>query len=140
MVDAAVGILIDIEVADAHTLLVCLFKAVEVERGIVSHVRLDDLCGKEVAVIGGMVAKEKFYLRPFLDDDEDTPVYHEVNIRTKDVDHLYGTFDGDAFGHIDQKSVLCEHGIEGGDAIVGSLCQLSIVFRHELWLSLCLFP
>ena len=80
MVYAAVGFLVDIEVADTHVFLMCFLHAIQVERGVASHVSLYHLSGKEIAVVGSVVAEEEFYLRSFLHYDEHTAVYHEVNV------------------------------------------------------------
>src|SRR5574344_2531650 len=57
VVDTAISLLLDIDIADTYVLVVCLFQTIEVERGIVANKCFDDLCGKEIAVIGCMVAE-----------------------------------------------------------------------------------
>ena len=44
MVDAAVGLLLDIYIAHPDTLVVGFLKTVEVERRILAHTSLNDLC------------------------------------------------------------------------------------------------
>ena len=81
VVDAAIGLLVNIYIADANILIVCLLQAVEVEGGVLSHVGLDDLRGQEVAVVGSMVAEEHLELGSFLKYDEHTAIDHEVDVR-----------------------------------------------------------
>ena len=42
MVHPAVGLLVDIDIAHANILIMCLLKTIEVERGILAHIGLDD--------------------------------------------------------------------------------------------------
>ena len=122
----AVALLIDIDITDAHILMMRLLHAIEVERCILTHIGLNDLRGQEVTIIGSMVTEEHLDLCPFLKDDEYTTVHHQIGHLTlsvagsgfQDVNHLNGTIDLHVLWYIDQQSILCQHCIESSDGIV----------------------
>ena len=108
----------------------CFFQAVEVKLGIGVHVSLYHLRGEKTSVIGGMVTEEQLYLCLLFHHDEHTAVDHQIYIGSQYVDHLYCFVHLHPLGHIHQQSVLCQHCVQGGDAIL--LCQryFRIVFLH----------
>ena len=141
MVYAAVALLVYVDVAHAYILIMCLLKAVQVERGIVAHGGLYDLRGKEVAVVGAMVAEEHFYFCSLLKHDEHAAVHHQPSTkggglecagRLKYVDDLNGTVCLHVLGNIHQHAVLSQHGVEGCHRVVGGLGQLGIVFGYDI--------
>ena len=71
-----------------------------------------------MAVVGSMVAEQELSLGAFLHDDEDAAVNHQIDVRPQDIDDLDGTLHHDILGNIDEKSVLCQHGIQVADGIV----------------------
>ena len=132
MVDPAVALLVDEHVAHPHVLGMGLFKAVEVELGIVAHEGFYHLCGEETAVVGSMVAEEELDFRMVFYHNEYTAVDHQINVGAQDVDDLHGLIDHHALGHIDEQAVLGQHGVEGSDAIVFGLGQTGIMLGDEL--------
>lgn len=137
VVDAAVGLLLDKDVAGAGVAYVGLFHAVEVEAGVVAHVCLDDLGGEEAAVVGCVVAEEEPCLGALLYDDEHAAVDHEVDIGAQDVDNLYGAVHAHIAGHVDEESVLGEHGVERHEGVGSGLGEASVVGLYELGLGGC---
>ena len=121
VVNAAVGLLLDKDVAGAGVAYVGLFHAVEVEAGVVAHVCLDDLGGEEAAVVGCVIAEEEPCLGALLDDDEHAAVDHEVDIGAQDVDNLHGAVHAHMAWHIDEESVLGEHGVERHEGVGSGL-------------------
>ena len=57
VVDTAVSLLLNIDIADTAVLNVSLLQAIKVEACILAHICLNHLSGKEVAVVSGMVAE-----------------------------------------------------------------------------------
>ena len=131
VVDAAVALLVDIDIADANVLVVRLLQAIEVQRGILPDKGLNDLCSQEVPVVGSMVAEQHLQFGSFLQDDEHAAVDHQVDVGTQDVDDLDGAVDLDILGHIDKESVLCQRRVEVGDGIMVGTCQFVIEVRGE---------
>ena len=66
-----------------------------------------------------MVAKQHLNLCTLFEHNQYTTVYHQVNVRAQDVDDLNGTVYLDVLGHIDIKAILCQHGVEVSNSIVG---------------------
>ena len=121
MIDTAVALLLYINVRDTHILIVSFLKAVELQAGIVSDKSLYDLCAKEVAVVGSMVAEEELCLSTLVEDDEYAAVHHKVDIRAEDIDDLNATISLGVLGNIDEESVLSSiRGACGG--ICGRIC------------------
>ena len=77
VIQAAIGILLDEKIAHTDILVMSLFQTIEVERGILAHIRLYHLCSQEMLVICGMVAKEQLHLCSWLDDYQDAAIDHE---------------------------------------------------------------
>ena len=57
VVDTAVCLLLNIDIADACILVMCLLQAVQFEAGIALDIGLDDLRSQETAVVGSMVTE-----------------------------------------------------------------------------------
>ena len=136
MAHATVGLLLNIHVAHTCVLLVGLLQAVEVETRILTHIGLNDLCGEEVAVVGRVVTEEKLGLSALIHNDEHTAVDHQVDIGAENIDHLDGTLHLDTFGHMDEQAILSQHGVEGGNGVVGSLRQLGVTAFHQFGMHL----
>ena len=79
VIDAAVGLLVDIHIAHSDILCMSFLKALELQMRTLSHTCLHHLCGKEIAIIGSMVTEEQFNLGVFLHNYKHTAVYHEVH-------------------------------------------------------------
>ena len=90
-----------------------------------------------MAVVGSMIAEEQFQYGSLLDDDEHAAVDHQVDIGTQDIDDLDGALHLDAFGDIDEQTVLREHGVEGGDGIAVSMGETGIMVGHQLRMLCC---
>ena len=131
MVYTAVCLLLDIHVADTAVLVMSLLQAIEVETGILAYKCLDNLSSEEVLVIGSMVAEEELGLSTLFHHDEHTTIHHQIYIRTKDIDDLYGTLYLYVLWNIDKQAILCEESIQCGDAIFIGFGNLSIVFPDE---------
>ena len=142
MIDTTVSLLVDIHIAHAYILIMGLLQTIEVERGIIAHVGLDDLCGEEVAIVSRMVAEEHLDLSPLLENDEHTTVHHQIGYdalgilrcRLQDVDDLNGAIDLDVTRHIDEHAVLSQHRVERRHSIVAGLGQLGIILGSKLWI------
>ena len=78
VVHTAVSLLADIDIAHAYILIMRLLQTIEVERGVLTHVYLYHLSGKEVTVIGSMVAEKHLDLCTLLEYDEHPAVDHET--------------------------------------------------------------
>ena len=79
-----------------------------------------------------MVAEEQTGLGALLHDDEHAAVDHQVYIRAENIDHLHGAVYLHVFRHIDQESVLRQHGVERRNAIVGRSGDLGIILGDKL--------
>ena len=131
MVDTAVSLLLDIDIAYATVLDMRLLQAIEVETGILTHISLDDLSGEEVLVVGCMVTEEEFCLSSLFQDDEHTTVHHQIDIRAKDIDNLNGTFYLHVLRNINQQTILRQHRIQSRDAILIGFSDFTVIFLDE---------
>ena len=131
MVHAAVSLLLDINVADTAVLVMSLLQAIEVETGILANISLDYLSSEEVLVIGCMVAEEELSLSTLFHDDENTSVYHQINIRTENIDDLNSSLYLYILWNINQQAILCQECIQCRDAIFVGFGNLSVVFPDE---------
>ena len=57
MVHSAVSLLLDIYIAHTGILVVRLLQTIEVQLGILTHKRLDNLSSQETTIVSGMVTK-----------------------------------------------------------------------------------
>ena len=80
MVHAAVSLLLNVNVADTTVLVMSLLQTIEVETGILTNISLDNLSSEEVLIISSMVAEEELGLSTLFHHDENTTVYHQINI------------------------------------------------------------
>ena len=129
--DTARALLVDIDIAHAYILMMGLLQAVEVEVSTSAHKGLDDLCGQEVAVVGGMVAEEQLHLSTLLHHDEHAAVDHQVDIAAQNIDDLHSTADINMTGNIHQQPVLRQHGVQITDGGLVLACQpVVIAARH----------
>ena len=131
MVHAAVSLLLDINVADTAVLVMSLLQTIEVETGILANISLDNLGCEEVFVIGCMVAEEELSLSTLFHDDEYTSVYHQIYIRTENIDDLNGSLYLYILWNINQQAILCQKCIQCRDAIFIGFGNLGIVFPDE---------
>ena len=136
VVYAAVGLLLNINIANTHVFDMGFFQAIQVNSGILANVNLNNLRAKEVAIIGRIVAEKEPGVGPFFHNDEHTTVYHQVDIGAKDVNYLYSPVNFYAFWHINKKAVLGQHGVKGGDCILISAGQTGIITFYQLWILL----
>ena len=132
VVNTAVGLLLNVDVRHTRVLIVDLLHAVEVKRCVASHISLNDLCCEKLAVVGSMVTEQQFGFSALLHDDEHATVHHERHVRAQDVDDLYGAVHLHAPLHIDEQTILCQHGVEGCYAILVGMCELRIMVSHKL--------
>ena len=112
---AAVGLLVDVDVAHAHILVVGFLQTIEVELGILTHEGFDDLGGEERGVVGSMVAEQQLGLGSLFEHDEHAAVHHQRHAgggRLQDVDHLHGLVDDHSLGHVDEQPVLRQHRVQ----------------------------
>ena len=79
-----------------------------------------------------MVAEEELGLSALFHHDEDTTVYHQINIRTKDIDYLNGSLHLHVLWYVDQQAILCQKCIQCRDAIFIGFGNLGIVFLDEI--------
>ena len=84
---------------------------------------------KAVMAVRGL---QKAGLGALLHDDEHAAVDHQVYIRAENIDHLHGAVYLHVFRHIDQESVLRQHGVERRNAIVGRSGDLGIILGDKL--------
>ena len=112
-------------------LVVGILHAVEVERCVVADIGLDDLCGEEVVVVGGMVAEQEFSLGTLLHHDEHASVDHHAHVGAQDVDNLHTLFHLHVFRHIDEEAVLGQHRVERRDGVLLRLGDARIVASDE---------
>ena len=70
--------------------------------GILSHENLRNLCGKEIAVVKGVVAHQNTRLRSLFQYNQHTAVHHQIHIGTKDVYDLYCTVYHQSAWHINE--------------------------------------
>ena len=131
MVHAAVSLLLNINVADTTVLVMSLLQTIEVETGILTNISLDNLGCEEVFVIGCMVAEEELSLSTLFHHDENTAVYHQINIRTENIDDLNGSLHLHVLWYVDKQAILCQECIQCGDAIFIDFGNLSVVFPDE---------
>ena len=131
MVHTAIGLLLDIHIADTTVLIMSLLQTIEIETGILTYVCLNDLSSEEVLIVSSMVTEEELCLSSLLQDNENATVYHQVNIRTKDIDNLYGTIQFYILWNIDEQAILCQECVQCSDTIFIRFCNLSIVFCDE---------
>ena len=131
MVHAAVSLLLDIHVAYTAVLVMSLLQAIEVKTGILANISLDYLSSEEVLVIGCMVAEEELSLSTLFHHDEYTAVYHQIYIRTENIDDLNGSLYLYILWNINQQAILCQECIQCGDAIFVGFGNLSVVFPDE---------
>ena len=117
MVHTTVALLVDIDIADANVLSVRLFEAIEVERGILTHIGLDDLRSEEITVVGRMVAEEHLELCALIQDNQHTTIHHQVDIASQDIDDLDGTIDLNVLGNIDIEAILSQHRVQVGGGV-----------------------
>ena len=108
-----------------------LLQAIEVETGILANISLDYLSSEEVLVIGCMVAEEELSLSTLFHDDENTSVYHQINIRTENIDDLNSSLYLYILWNINQQAILCQECIQCGDAIFVGFGNLSVVSPDE---------
>ena len=132
MVYTAVSLLLDINVADTTVLVMSLLQTIEVETGILANISLDYLGCEEVLVIGCMVAEEELSLSTLFHHDEYTSVYHQINIRTENIDDLNSSLYLYILWNINQQAILCQECIQCGDAIFIGFGNLGIVFLDEI--------
>ena len=131
MVYTAVSLLLNIHVADTAVLVMSLLQAIEVETGILAYECLDNLGCEEVLVIGCMVTEEELSLSTLFHHDEYTSVYHQINIRTENIDDLNSSLYLYILWNINQQAILCQECIQCGDAIFVGFGNLSVVFPDE---------
>ena len=136
VVDAAVGLLVDIDIAHARVLRRGFLKAIEVEAGILTHISLDDLRTEELAVVGRVIAEQQFGFGALVHDDEHAAVDHEVDVGAQDIDHLNGAVGADIAADVDEQAILRQHRVECGDGIVVRLRNLGVIAGDELGLLL----
>ena len=133
MVYTAVSLLLNVNVADTTVLVMSLFQTIEVETGILANISLDNLGCEEVLVIGSMIAEEELSLSTLFHHDEHTTVYHQIYIRTKNIDYLNGSLHLHVLWNINQQAILRQKSIQCGDAIFIGFGNLSVVFPDEFW-------
>ena len=109
-----------------------LLHAVQFERSVGSDISLDNLCCKVLAVVGSMVAEEELSISTFFHNNQHTTVYHQVYRRAQNVYHLYSLVNYNILLYVHQQSILCQHCIESGDAVLVGLCQTGVVFGNKL--------
>ena len=86
-----------------------------------------------------MVAEEHLDLSSFLQHNKHATVDHQVGDLSlgilrgglEDVDDLNGTFYLHVSWYIDQHTVLCQHGVQGGYGILAGVGQSGVVFSHN---------
>ena len=78
VVHPTVSLLVDIDIAQAHILIMGLFEAIEIERGILTNIGLNHLCGEEVTVVSSMVAEKHLNFGTLFENDEYATVDHET--------------------------------------------------------------
>ena len=78
VVHTTIAPLINIDIAHSDILMMRLFKTIEVERGIIAYVGLDDLSGQEVTIVSRMVTEEHLDFGTLLEDDKHTTVHHQI--------------------------------------------------------------
>ena len=131
MVHTAVGLLLYINIADTTVLVMSLLKTIKIKTRILAYKSLNNLCGKEILVVSCMVAEKKLCLSTLLQDDENTTVHHQVDIRAKNIDDLHSTLHLYILWHIDEQAILSQDCIQGSNAILVCFGNLSIVFPDE---------
>ena len=131
MVYTAVSLLLNINVADTTVLVMSLLQTIEVETGILANISLDNLGCEEVLIIGSMIAEEELSLSTLFHHDEHTSVYHQINIRTENIDDLNGSLYLYILWNINQQAILCQECIQCRDAIFIGFGNLGIVFPDE---------
>ena len=139
VVEARVALLLYVHVRDACILVVGLLHAVEVERCICSDVSLNHLRSEELLVVGCVVAEEELGVCALLHHDEHAAVHHHRHFRAQDVYHLHGSVHHDVALHVHEQSVLRQHSVECGDAVLVALRQACVVLSHELGVRLRVF-
>ena len=83
-----------------------------------------------------MVAEQHFYLCTLFEHNEYTTIYHQVGYYTLSVlwssfqyvYYLDSTIHLCIFGHVNQQSILCQHGVKSSNCILTGLSKLGIVF------------
>ena len=108
-----------------------LLQTIEVETGILANISLDYLSSEEVLVIGCMVAEEELSLSTLFHHDEHTAVYHQIYIRTENIDDLNGSLHLHVLWYVDKQAILCQECIQCRDAIFIGFGNLSVVFLNE---------
>ena len=87
-----------------------------------------------------MIAEQHFYFGTLFEYNQYATVHHQVGhymLRVlwgglQDVNHLNGAIHLHVLGHVNQQSVLCQHGVECCNGILTSLSQLGVVLAHQL--------
>ena len=132
VVDLAIGLLLDIDIAHPDILQVGLLQAVQLQIGVLAHESLYHLCRQEMTIISRMVTEKELGLSALLHHDEHPATDHQVYIRPQDVHDLYRPIHLHVTRHIDEKSVLRQHRVEGGDAILLGRGQPGIIRSYQL--------
>ena len=86
-----------------------------------------------------MVAEEELGVGALLHHDEHTTIDHEVYVGTEDVDDLHRSVHHHILLYVNEESVLCQHCVESGDAVLIGLSQLGVMFCHKLRMLLGIF-
>ena len=108
-----------------------LLQTIEVETGILANISLDNLGCEEVLIIGSMIAEEELSLSTLFHHDEHTAVYHQIYIRTENIDDLNGSLHLHVLWYVDKQAILCQECIQCRDAIFIGFGNLGIVFPDE---------
>ena len=74
-----------------------------------------------------MIAHQQLGFRTRLHNHQDTAVRHRVYIAAEDIHQLDRTLHYDTFRHIDHKTVLSQHSVQGNDTILTGWCRLAII-------------
>ena len=80
------------DITHSHILMMCFLKAIKLQRSILSHKSLNHLGSQELSIIGCMITEQEFDTGTFLQNNQHPAIDHQINIRAKNINHLYSTF------------------------------------------------
>ena len=86
-----------------------------------------------------MVAEEELCVGALLHNDEHAAVHHHSHVRAQDIDNLHGLVDNDVALHVNEQTVLRQHGVECCHGVFVALRQTCVVLSHKLGVSLRVF-
>ena len=132
MIYLAIGLLLYIDIAYPNIFQMCLLQAIQLQVGILAHECFYHLCRQEITIISRMVTEKELCLSALFHHYKHSAIDHQIHVRPQDVHNLYRPVHLHIARHIDKKSVLRQHRVEGGDTILRGRSQFGIIRSYQL--------